>query len=120
MGADADRMNVVFVTVDPERDTAQAMREYLGSFDPRIRGFIGTQAQLASMADAYRVQFRRVPLDGGDYTMDHTAAVMLFDERGRFAGTFTSDDDEKAIRDKLERLVPGNSRSAAGSAMPRG
>ena len=111
MGADADRMNVVFVTVDPERDTPQSMRDYLGSFDPRIRGFIGTQAQLVSMADAYRVQFRRVPLDGGDYTMDHTAAVMLFDERGRFTGTFTSDDDETAIRGKLEGLVQGASRT---------
>ena len=70
MGADADRLNVVFVTVDPERDTPEALRDYLGSFDPRIRGVTGTPAQLAAMAAAFKVQYRRVPLDGGDYTMD--------------------------------------------------
>ncbi len=120
MGADADRMNVVFVTVDPDRDTPETMRQYLGSFDPRIRGFTGTPTQLSAMAEAYKVQFRRVPLDGGDYTMDHTAAVMLFDERGRFAGTFTSDDDETTIRDKLESLVRPTPRSVAAPSATSG
>ncbi len=119
MGADADRMNVVFVTVDPERDTPESMRQYLASFDSRIRGFTGTEAQLAAMASAFKVQFRRVPLDGGDYTMDHTAAVMLFDARLRFAGTFTSDDDETAIRGKLERLVQSTPPSVAALAAPK-
>ena len=76
MGPDADRVNVVFVTVDPARDTPEAMREYLGSFDPRIRGFVGSEAQLAAMAAAFKVRYCRVPLDGGDYTMDHTVAVI--------------------------------------------
>ena len=120
MGSDADRLAVVFVTVDPDRDTPEAMRAYLGSFDPHIRGFRGTQAQLAAMAEAYKVQYRRVPLDGGDYTMDHTAAVILIDARGRFAGTVTSDDDEAAIRARLESLVQAASRSAAASAAAGG
>ena len=119
MGPDADRLNVVFVSVDPDRDTPDAMRAYLGSFDPRIRGFTGTQAQLAAMAEAYKVQYRRVPLDGGDYTMDHTAAVILVDARGRFAGTVTSDDDETAIRARLESLIQAASRSA-GASTPAG
>ena len=120
MGADADRLNVVFVSVDPERDTPGSMRDYLGSFDPRIRGFTGTEAQLAAMASAFKVQYRRVPLDGGDYTMDHTAAVILIDARGRFAGTVTSDDDEAAIRGRLESLVQAASRSAGGAAAAGG
>jgi protein SCO1/2 len=120
MGTDADRLNVVFVTVDPERDTPEAMRDYLGSFDPRIRGFRGTEAELAAMAQAFKIQYRRVPLDGGDYTMDHTAAVLLIDARGRFAGTVTSDDDEAAIRGRLESLVQAASRSAGGAAKVRG
>lgn len=119
MGADADRLNVAFVTVDPDRDTPQAMRDYLGSFDPRIRGFVGTEAQLAAMADAFKVQYRRVPLDGGDYTMDHTAAVILLDARGRFAGTFTSDDEEGAIRGRLEALVQAASRTASAATTGR-
>ena len=120
MGAEADRLNVVFVTVDPERDTPEAMRAYLGSFDPRIRGFVGTQPQLDAMARAFKVQFRRVPLDGGDYTMDHTAAVILLDARGRFAGTVTSDDDERAIAARLEGLVRSASRAAGGASAAGG
>ena len=120
MGPQADRLNVVFVTVDPERDTPEAMRAYLGSFDPRIRGFVGTPAQLAAMAGAFKVGYRRVPLDGGDYTMDHTVAVILLDARGRFAGTVTSDDDEKAVQSRLETLVQAASRSAGGAAVAVG
>lgn len=116
MGPDADRLNVVFVTLDPARDTPEALREYLGSFDPRIRGLVGTEAQTAAMAAAFKVQVRRVPLDGGDYTMDHTAAIILLDARGRFAGTATSDDDEGAMRDRLESLVGAASRGRAASA----
>ena len=112
MGADADRVNVVFVTIDPDRDTPEVMRQYLGSFDPRIRGFVGTQAQLTAMASAYKVRYRRVPLAAGDYNMDHTVAVMLFDARGQFAGTVTSDDDEKAVQAKLEGMVGNASRTA--------
>ena len=112
LGPDGDRLNVVFVTVDPERDTPDAMRAYLGSFDPRIRGFVGTPAQLAAMAAAYKVGYRRVPLAGGDYTMDHTVAVILADARGRFAGTVTSDDDETAIQARLEELLRAAARSA--------
>lgn len=120
MGRDADRVNVVFVTVDPARDTPAAMRDYLGSFDHRIRGFVGTDAQVAAMADAFKVRYRKVPLDGGDYTMDHTAAVILLDARGRFTGTVTSDDDEKVIEARLESLVQAASRTAGGSAAAGG
>ncbi len=112
---DPDRLNVVFVIVDPERDTLESTRDYFGSFDPHIPGFIGTQAQLAALAAAFKVQCRRVPLDGGDYTIDHTVAVLLMDTRGRFAGTVTSEDDEKAIQARLESLVRSASRSAGGS-----
>lgn len=119
MGADADRLNVVFVTVDPERDTPEAMRAYLGSFDPRIRGFVGTPGQLAAMAAAYKVKYRRVPLDATDYTMDHTVAVILTDARGRFAGTITSDDPETAIQARLEGLLRSAARTA-GIAGTRG
>ncbi len=114
MGADADRLNVVFVTVDPARDTPESMRDYLASFDPHIRGFRGTEAQTAAMAAAFKVQYRRVPLEGDDYTMDHTAAVILIDARGRFAGTVTSDVDEASIQARLESLVQAASRSAGG------
>jgi protein SCO1/2 len=120
MGSDGDRLNVVFVTVDPERDTPAAMRAYLGSFDPRIRGFVGTPAQLAAMAAAYKVGYRRVPVEGGDYTMDHSVAVILADARGRFAGTVTSDDAETAIQARLEGLLRAAARSAGAPSVRGG
>ena len=115
MGADADRLNVVFVTVDPARDTPEIDARLSRLLrPPHIRGFRGTEAQTAAMAAAFKVQYRRVPLEGDDYTMDHTAAVILIDARGRFAGTVTSDVDEASIQARLESLVQAASRSAGG------
>lgn len=110
MGPRADRLNVVFVTVDPQRDTPAALRDYLSSFDPRIRGFTGTDDQVAAMAQAYRVHYRRVPLPGGDYTMDHSAAVLLFDPAGRFVEALPSGEDEARVLSRFEALT----RSVSG------
>ena len=84
MGAEAERINAVFVSVDPERDTPQAMRDYLQAFDPHIRGFSGTPEETRTIAKAYRVYYKKVPLEDGDYTVDHTALVYLFDADGKF------------------------------------
>src|SRR3569833_2985883 len=73
MGKDADRGNAVFISVDPERDTEQAMKDYLSSFDPHLKGLTGSPDQIAKVISAYRVYARKVPLKDGDYTMDHTA-----------------------------------------------
>jgi protein SCO1/2 len=88
LGSDADRTAALFVTVDPERDTPASMKDYLASFDPHIRGLTGDSAALAAVAKAYRVYYKKVPLDGGDYTMDHTAIVYLMDKDGRFISPF--------------------------------
>jgi protein SCO1/2 len=88
LGRDADRMAAVFITVDPERDTPAAMKDYLTSFDPRIRALTGDETTLAALAKAYRVYYKKVPLEGGDYTMDHTAIVYLMDKDGRFVAPF--------------------------------
>jgi protein SCO1/2 len=88
LGGDADRTAALFITVDPERDTPAAMKDYLSSFDPHIRGLSGDEAALAAVAKAYRVYYKKVPLEGGDYTMDHTAIVYLMDKDGRFVAPF--------------------------------
>lgn len=106
MGRQADRLNVVFVTVDPQRDTPEVLREYLSSFDPRIRGFTGTQDQVAAMARAYRVHYRRVPLAGNDYTMDHSTAVLTFDRAGRFVRAIPFDEDQVKVLSRLKALTP--------------
>ena len=88
LGPEADRTAVLFISVDPERDTPEAMKDYLTSFDPHVRGLTGDAAALAAVAKAYRVYYKKVPLEGGDYTMDHTAIVYLMDKEGRFVSPF--------------------------------
>ena len=86
IGPAADVIQTVLITVDPERDTVAAMAEYVSAFDPAPRGWTGTPAEIARAADAFGVVYRKVPLDGGEYTMDHTAGVFLFSADGAFAG----------------------------------
>ena len=86
LGPQADEVNVVFVSIDPTRDTPAVLKTYLGNFDPRIHGLTGTEAEIAKTARAYRIFYNKVPLPGGGYTMDHTAGVFLFDRNGQFAG----------------------------------
>jgi protein SCO1/2 len=88
MGKDADRVNAYFVSVDPERDTPEAMKDYVSSFDPHLKGLIGTPDQVAKVMSAYRVYAKKVPLKDGDYTMDHTALTYLMDRDGRFVKPF--------------------------------
>jgi protein SCO1 len=88
MGGDADRVNAYFISVDPERDTAAAMKDYLSSFDPHLEGLTGNPNEVAKVIAAYRVYARKVPLKDGDYTMDHTALIYLMDRDGRFVAPF--------------------------------
>jgi len=88
MGTDADRVNAWFVSVDPERDTAAAMKDYLSSFDPHLKGLSGEPQAVAKVISAYRVYARKVPLKDGDYTMDHTALIYLMDRDGNFVAPF--------------------------------
>jgi protein SCO1/2 len=81
-------VNAFFVSVDPERDTPQIMKDYLASFDPNLRGLSGSPEATAQMISSYRVYAKKVPLKDGDYTMDHTAVVFLMDREGRFVAPF--------------------------------
>lgn len=88
LGKDGDRIGALFVTVDPERDTPEKLKDYLSSFDPRLIGATGDEAAIKSIEKAYRVYAKRVPLDGGGYTMDHTAIVYLMNKDGQFVAPF--------------------------------
>ncbi len=89
LGPDADKVNALFVTVDPERDTPEKLKDYLSSFNPRLMGVGGDAEALAAVAKAYRVYYKKVPLKDGDYTMDHTAIVYLMDKTGAFVAPFS-------------------------------
>jgi protein SCO1 len=88
LGPDADRARALFVTVDPERDTPEKLKDYLSSFDPNLIGLTGAPDAMERMLKAYRVYYKKVPTDGGGYTMDHTALVYLMDKQGRFVAPF--------------------------------
>ena len=103
LGDEGGLIDLYFVTVDPERDTAERMAEYVGYFSPRITGLVGTGAELERMADSYRLYYARIDQKNGDYTMDHTAAVYLMDGEGRFfdAVTMTAGFDEAVAKLRL-------------------
>ena len=105
LGTDADRIAIYFVTVDPERDTGELLAEYLTSFDPRITGLTGTNEQIEQIKQAYRVYARKVPLEDGDYTMDHTASMYLMHGDGNFAGTIAYQENSETAIAKLRRLI---------------
>ncbi len=88
LGSDADKVNALFVTVDPERDTPAVLKDYLASFDPRLRGLTGDGDAVASALKGYRVYAKKVP-QGDSYTMDHTAIVYLMDKNGQFVAPFS-------------------------------
>jgi protein SCO1 len=105
MGADADRVNAYFVTVDPERDTTAAMKDYLSSFDPHLKGLTGDPEVIAKVLSEYRVYSRKVPLKDGDYTMDHTALIYLMDRDGHFVSPFNLKRTPEAAATDLKRYL---------------
>ena len=88
LGPDAEKMSALFISVDPERDTPEKLKDYLQSFHPGISALTGTQAEIDAVTKAYKAYAKKVPLDGGEYTMDHTAIVYLMDREGRFVAPF--------------------------------
>jgi protein SCO1/2 len=89
LGPDGERVRALFITIDPERDTPEKLKEYLSSFDPRMIALTGDPEAIAATAKAYRVYTKKVPLEGGTYTMDHTTIVYLMDKEGRFVAPFS-------------------------------
>lgn len=105
LGPLARDFRVYFVTVDPARDTAELLKDYLGSFDPRIVGLVPSgEAELAGIARAFRAIYRKVETPSG-YTMDHTASIYLMDAKGAFFGTLDSRERPHDRQAKLRRLL---------------
>lgn len=91
-----------FVTVDPQRDTAVVMKDYLSSFDPRITGLTGTPDAIKSIESEYKVYAKTVPDKDGTYTMDHTAITYLMDKNGAFVSAFNLDQPAKQAAAELK------------------
>lgn len=108
LGSAADGFSVFFVTVDPERDKVDILRDYLSNFDPRMEGLVPTIEQLPKLASAYRIYYAKVPTRDGGYTMDHSALLYLFDKQGRYAGIIPYGASAKARDEKLRQLLASN------------
>lgn len=100
LGPQADQVQVLFITIDPARDTQALLKSYAPAFDPRFIGLTGSPAQIASVAGQFRALYRRQDGANGDYTMDHSAGTYLLDRDGKLrvevpygsgAATFTHD-----------------------------
>ena len=105
LGEEAEGMNVVFITVDPERDTVEAIAEYVGYFHPSIRGWTGPEEEIARAVQGFRARYERVPTDGGDYTMNHTASVFLFDAAGQFTTMIDYHEPREFAVPKIRRAL---------------
>lgn len=105
LGKDGDKFEIVFVSVDPEHDKPADIGSYISLFKTPIHGLTGTDAQLAAIEKAYGVYVKKVPLEGGDYTVDHTAAIYLMDRQGRFVTTIDYHENDRVALEKLKRII---------------
>jgi len=107
LGPDADKLKVLFISIDPTRDDPEALALYLQSFDPRIVGLTGSEEEVGTVATSYRAYWRKVPTEDGDYTMDHTASIYLMDAAGEFTGTISYGEQADMRLAKLKKLLAG-------------
>jgi len=105
LGPDASRAGALFITVDPERDTTAVLKDYMASFDPHLRGLTGDRKAIDQAIKDYRVYAKKVPLEGGDYAMDHTAIVYLMDKDGHFVAPFNMQRTADAEAAELRRYL---------------
>ena len=107
LGAKADRLQPIFITVDPKRDLPAIVKQYSAAFTPRLIGLTGTDEQIARVAQEYRVYYAEHRTGSGpnDYTMDHSSVLYLMGPDGRFIAPIRADADAAHIAADLARLI---------------
>ena len=106
LGLGDDELRIVFVSVDPERDTIEHTRDYLSNFGPDVMGLVGDEGQTAQIKRSYGVFSEKVEAEGStDYLVNHTASVFMIDAEGDFFGTIAWGEDSQTAIDKVRRLV---------------
>ncbi len=105
MGETADRVVPVLISVDPARDTPEAMRAYLSAFDPRFVGLTGSEEEIAEAARVYRVYYQSHVQDGPNYTVDHSSVIYLMGPDGNFITNYTLEAGPQAISANVMRQI---------------
>lgn len=105
IGDEAGDLTSFFVTVDPERDTPEILKDYAGIFSDKITGITGDAAEIDKLVKAWGVYAARVETGDGEYVMDHTASIFLLDDQGKFVGTISYGEDLVTAEEKVRRLI---------------
>ena len=105
LGTREREVGIVFISVDPERDTPAVLKSYVASFGGPIVGLTGTAAKIAEAAKAYQVFYAKHPTADGGYDMDHSAVIYIMDPEGRFTATFGPDDTTEKMVGRLRTLL---------------
>jgi len=105
LGSEANDLHAYFFSVDPERDTPETMRTYVSSFGDKVTGVTGSPAEVQKVIKGYRIYAKKVPTTDGDYTMDHTASVLLIDANGDLKGTIAYREPAEAAVAKIRAFL---------------
>jgi len=104
-GISPDQLRTVFISVDPERDTPENLAEYLDFFNPEWTALTGPKSELDRLMASLELAYVRVPTGGGDYTVDHSTALVLIDPEGRMRGYFSAPLEVEELVDDLGRIA---------------
>ena len=103
----SDLMRFYFVTVDPERDKVEDLKEYLNFFHPKIIGITGTNVDIENFLRYMFVYKEKIPLDNDNYTIDHSSQIFLFKKNGKFFGTLSTNEKENDVLAKIYKIING-------------
>jgi protein SCO1/2 len=105
LGKGDDALSIVFISVDPERDTPAEVDSYMKLYDTPVIGLTGTAAQIEQVKKQFGIFSRKVEQPGGSYSVDHTATVILLDRNGQFTATLSPEEGNDVALDKLRRIT---------------
>lgn len=108
LGPDANQVAPIFISVDPARDTPEALAAYVKNFGPRIIGLTGSADDIASAAKAYRVYFSSAEGGAGNYTVDHSAFVYLMDREGNYLTHFMFNSPPETVAAAIKKHISGD------------
>ena len=105
LGKGDDAFQIVFVSVDPERDTPTELGKYIKLFNTPVTALTGTPEEVADVTRSFGIYARKAPTEGGNYSVDHSAQVLLFDANGDFRGTIAFDETDEPALQKLRNIT---------------